>query len=370
MEWNWPRRLAAITGLALLAACGTPEPIKLGFISGQTGRFADLGTEGLHGAILAVEWRNAQGGVRGRPVSLLIRDDQHRPDQARLAVQSLVKEDVAAIIGPMTSAMAVEMIPLANESQTVLMGGTIVTERVSARDDYFLRAIASTRLYAAFSAREHRRITQANRALVIYDLANREYAEDWARDYAAEFARIGGQPVKLVAFDSRTTLDVSQLVEGALAESPDLITLACSPGSAVNLIHGIRQRNPQVRLAGSAWTASTSLPDSAERAGEGMLVEQYHNIADQSERYRRFRDDYRTRFRRDPDYAAVISFDATNIVMDGLQANPDRASLKETLLKQGHFRGLQGDIVLDRYGDAERRAFMSEIRNLRYQALN
>lgn len=355
--------------LVLVTACGPREPIKLGFVSGQTGRFADLGSGGLHGAILAVEWRNAQGGVAGRPVTLMIRDDQHRAEQARLAVHALIQEGVAGIVGPMTSAMAVEILPLADDAALPVMGGTVVTNRILGRDDYFLRAIASTREYATHSAALHRRETGAHRAVVLFDLANREYAEDWAHDYATEFQRRGGQPVRLISFDSRIIHDLSQLVENALAEDTELIVLACSPASAIQLVHAIRQRDAQVRLAGSAWTAAANLPASLGPAGEGMLVEQYYNVADSSPLFQRFKEEYTRRFGQPPDYAALIGFDATSIMLDGLAANPRRNGLREALLARQSFHGLQGEIVLDAHGDARRPLFMSVIRDARYQVL-
>lgn len=355
--------------LMLLAACGEREPIKLGFVSGQTGRFSELGSGGLQGAILAVEWRNAQGGVGGYPVLLLIRDDQHRIEQAREAASSLITEGVVGIVGPMTSAMAVEIIPLANAAETTVVGGTVVTNQVSGRDDYFLRAIASTREYATHSAAVHRRVSGASRAAVLYDLANREYAEDWARDYGREFERLGGQSVRLIGFDSRIIHDLSQLVERALEGDTELIAMACGPASAIQLVHAIRQRDAKVRLAGSAWTAAASLPASLGPAGEGMLVEQYHNIADQSPLFQRFKEEYTRRFGYAPDYAAMIGFDATSIMLDGLALNPKRKGLRDALLEQRHFHGLQGEIVLDAHGDAQRSPYMSIIHAARFQAL-
>lgn len=73
-----------------LCTCTDPTPLKIGFIAGLTGRFADLGTSGRNGAMLAVELQNAQGGIRGRPVTLLIRDDEHDPLHARQVFGSLM----------------------------------------------------------------------------------------------------------------------------------------------------------------------------------------------------------------------------------------------------------------------------------------
>lgn len=60
--WVW-----AIIGLsiAVLLGCEPPEPIRIGFVGGTSGRVADLGIAGRDAVLLAVELRNQSGGVAG-----------------------------------------------------------------------------------------------------------------------------------------------------------------------------------------------------------------------------------------------------------------------------------------------------------------
>lgn len=106
--WVW-----AIIGLsiAVLLGCEPPEPIRIGFVGGTSGRVADLGIAGRDAVLLAVELRNQSGGVAGRKVKLLIKDDQQSPEVARRAVRDLIEQGVVAIVGPMTSAMAIAWCP-------------------------------------------------------------------------------------------------------------------------------------------------------------------------------------------------------------------------------------------------------------------
>jgi branched-chain amino acid transport system substrate-binding protein len=196
--------LALLLLSGLLASCGNEGPVKLGFIGGLSGRFADLGTAGRNGAIIAVDWRNARGGVGGRPVVLLIRDDEHLPGTARDVFGSLVDENVSAVVGPMTSAMASEILPLADRAKMVLVGGTIVSDRFNGKDDYLIRVIAGSRHYATMLARLIQQPGAPGDTEVFYDLANRDYAEEWARSFALEASRLGNPSVHLHAFDGRS----------------------------------------------------------------------------------------------------------------------------------------------------------------------
>lgn len=356
------RRAALFTAAMALGACGPRQALKLGFISGQTGPFSDLGAAGLNGAILAVEQRNAQGGVGGHPVKLLIRDDEHNPVKAQAAFHSLLQEAVVAVLGPMTSAMAIELAPLANQAKVVLMGGTVVTHRLSGLDDYFLRAIASTPYYAAYTAAVHHRHFKAARVAVVFDAANRDYAENWARDYANELARLGGVQAQIIEVDSRTPRDMALLAARILASRPELVTFATSARTAGIQMREIRQKDERARFAASAWAANHLLLETAEQAAEGALVEQYHDVAGASPAYKAFVQIYLQRFKLRPDYAAVIAFDATSIVLDGLSLNPRREGLKQALLNQRRYTGLQVPVELDRHGDASRAAFTTLVR--------
>ena len=89
-------RILARSGVMLatlmLAACSPPAPIALGFVGGTSGRAADLGVAGRDAVQLAVDLRNRSGGVAGRQVKLLIRDDEQQPDVAQRVVRELIDQ--------------------------------------------------------------------------------------------------------------------------------------------------------------------------------------------------------------------------------------------------------------------------------------
>lgn len=64
---------------ALLGCDESKEQLRIGFVGALTGRYSDLGVSGRDGIILAVEERNRQGGLLGRPIELLSRDDRQDP---------------------------------------------------------------------------------------------------------------------------------------------------------------------------------------------------------------------------------------------------------------------------------------------------
>ena len=139
------RYCALLALVCVLTACSKPEPIKIGFVAGLTGRVADLGTSSLNGAVLAVEQCNAAGGVAGRPVELIVRDDGQNSGAARQAVKELIDAKVEAIVGHVTSSMSMASITQANEAKLVMISPTVTTAELSGKDDYFFRVLNATR---------------------------------------------------------------------------------------------------------------------------------------------------------------------------------------------------------------------------------
>ncbi len=80
------------------------KPIKIGFLGPLSGPFTPWGDGHLKGAKMAVEEINANGGVGGRKLELVIRDTKNNASEAATVFEELVfQEGVIAVIGPVSS---------------------------------------------------------------------------------------------------------------------------------------------------------------------------------------------------------------------------------------------------------------------------
>ena len=93
------------------------EPIKIGILTSITSNFAPWGLQVRDGAQLAVDEINAAGGVDGRPLELVIEDDQNSPEEAVPAYERLVEEGVVAVGGIISSSVGGATAPLAESNQ-------------------------------------------------------------------------------------------------------------------------------------------------------------------------------------------------------------------------------------------------------------
>lgn len=84
------------------------DPIKIGLNYPETGRYQYLGLQQRMGAFLAVEKINAEGGVLGRPLELVIRNTHLKPSRGVANVADMVENhDVQMIFGGVSSAVAI-----------------------------------------------------------------------------------------------------------------------------------------------------------------------------------------------------------------------------------------------------------------------
>jgi branched-chain amino acid transport system substrate-binding protein len=153
--------LPGLIGLAfaatLLASPGAhaADPIKIGLVTALSGQSARAGEALTRGATIAIEEINAKGGVLGRPLELVRRDDESNPAKGLIAARELIqREKVVALVGGLDTPVALAIVPFVNNAKIPFVdpwaAGTNITQngaaenyvfRVSAMDDEVDKAI-------------------------------------------------------------------------------------------------------------------------------------------------------------------------------------------------------------------------------------
>lgn len=356
--------------VGLGTACAPREPIRIGFLGGISGRVADLGIGGRNGATLAVELRNQAGGIQGRTIELIAEDDQQDPEVAKQAVARLIERQVVAIVGPMTSAMAMATVPLVNQAQVLMISPTVTTKALAGLDDHFLRVIDSTTAYAGKSAAYHASEQASRRVAVALDLRNRAYTESWLQDYQKAFEAAGGALTATVPFSSSDDTRFSLVADELLRSRPDGVLILANSVDTALLAQQIRKRDGRVYINASEWAATERLLELGGQAVEGIVIAQFIDRDSRQPAYLAFRKAYLERFGQEPGFPGLTAFDATNVVLDALAAPAAGQTLKQTTLARQEFAGAQSAIRFDASGDAVRQTYLTTIRNGAFVRLN
>ncbi len=145
-----PRRV--LLALALAGAAGwclpatAQDSIKVGYVGALSGLSAKSGEAITRGLEVAIDDINAKGGVLGKKLVLIKRDDESNPAKGQLAARELIQnEKVAAIFGGIDTPVAMAIVPIANKEKVPYIGtwaaGTGIT-RNGANPNYVFRVSA------------------------------------------------------------------------------------------------------------------------------------------------------------------------------------------------------------------------------------
>ena len=351
-------------------ACSEEPPMKIGFVGGMTGRVADLGIAGRDGVIYAIEEKNQAGGIAGRTLELLVRDDYQDAQRAQRGVAELLEEEVVAIIGPMTSSMALVIKPVIDAGKTVTVSPTVKTDQLSAQDDFFLRVTVPLSSNARLLASQVVNNLHLRQVAIVYDVSNRAFTETWVNYFTGALQELGGEVILKEEFSSSPTVHFLPIAKRIMSSKPEAVLLLSNAIDTALLAQQLNKLGSQMPMFCSEWAFTTDLISFGGRAVDGMSSYHSFNANSEDSRYLAFREGFLQRFGYAPAFASVLAYDAAAFLFAGLEKNPAREGLKKTLLELGSYQGLQSLFKVDRFGDAERKLFLTVVADGQFRVVD
>ena len=111
---------AAAAAFADPAATRAEDTVRIGVSAALTGPAAFVGVSIRRGAEMAVDSLNAKGGIDGKKIELIVRDDEHNPVKTVVNHRELVeREKVVAMLGTTNSAAMLATAPIINDELKV-----------------------------------------------------------------------------------------------------------------------------------------------------------------------------------------------------------------------------------------------------------
>src|SRR5262245_31036064 len=147
-RWRGTTRLPSVVVLLIALTvhpgarpAGAADPILIGEIDSRTGLLASQGLAIAEGVRIAVDDVNAAGGVGGRPVRLLERDDEGKAERAIAAAEELVaRHGVVALVGGYVDSLVGPVSEVAERARVPYLAAASLDERLTARGyRYFFR---------------------------------------------------------------------------------------------------------------------------------------------------------------------------------------------------------------------------------------
>ena len=221
-QWIRSRALswvaAAITSGWMLAAPAHAQDIKVGFNADQSGTaVAELGIAARHGFDLAIEDINKAGGVLGRKVVGVIRDDTGAPPKSIQNMTELLdSEKVVAVVGPANSGNALAWLHLPQQRKIPVIvpvaTATDITRRYAGEPQNFIYRISMVdREQVALLLAYAVKATKNQKIAFIADSTG--FGQQGVKDLTDVLAMHGQKPVAVEKFGPKDTDMTSQLAK-------------------------------------------------------------------------------------------------------------------------------------------------------------
>ena len=163
------------------------KPIKIGLAVNLSGRGGEAGESIRDGALLAVKEINEQRGINGRHLELLVRDDGNNDEGIKKADESLIDNQVLAIIGHSYSSNTIKAYPIVTARNVVLITAYTAANSLSNKDDLFLRTSVDCRLYGRKAAELLQKKGISSVAFLM-DMTNTAFAIDYVKSVKEQYS--------------------------------------------------------------------------------------------------------------------------------------------------------------------------------------
>jgi branched-chain amino acid transport system substrate-binding protein len=339
------------------------DTIKIGLITPLTGDVKTFGESAKNAFNMALEEYAKAGKYKIEPV---IADDKNDPTEgANAALKLMTQDKVVAIVGPLTSKVAIPVSEIANSNKVPMISGTATNPKVTISDGkrkpYVFRACYTDPFQGTVGANFTLKELKAKTAAVLYDVGN-DYSKGLAEYFRSTFTKGGGN---IVAYESyqKDDVDFSALITKIGMKKPDVIYIPDYYNKVALISKQIREKGLKgVMVGGDGWDS----PELLKIAGGSIVGGYFTNHYSPGRKdaiAENFIRKYKEKFGIVPDTFAALKYDATMMLLSVIDSvkKPSQEEIMKALSTMKNFKGVTGAISFDKNGDAIKSVVMLNV---------
>jgi branched-chain amino acid transport system substrate-binding protein len=363
-----PFRLAAAGLIALGTTCisavaiAQQGPIKIGI---PTSIQLQVGRDTQNAAKMAVEEINAQGGLLGRKLEIVVADETENPEQGIAAIKKLTADDkVDVLIGGYTSGVTLAQLPHISNAKTIYIGigaaSPSITAKVKADYDNYKYIFRVCPINAAHQARA---LVDFINGKLKGDLKYSKIAivgenAKWVQDLVPilkKGAAEGGTDVRLAEFFDTSTSDFSPLFAKVKESGAQYLIVILSHASSDIFVK--QWYDAQVPIPIGGIDVKSQDADFFSRVGGKAISETVALFAIRAPMTPKtipFWDEFVKRFGTAPVYTGIGTYDAVHVYAEAVRrANSLDTDAVIKALEKTDMVGIAGKIQFDEVHDVK-----------------
>ena len=318
---NRMRRALFVALLSIFACSSQSKPVYIGVAGPWKEAFGRMNKQGIDLALAEI---NARGGVRGRPLRIVERDDEGIGSRAAaIAGEFVANREIVAVVGHVTSGAMMAAAPVYKQGLVTAIATTASSPDLSGISEWAFRVITSDSANGIDMAR-FAQTRGFKRVAILYE--NNSYGRGLAESFRRAYS---GQVVALDPIPSEARANLEPYVSYLRVRGPDLVFVAGTDASGRAFLNEARRQNLNSSyMGGDGWT-----PLALDTAiAEGVFVGAPFSAEDPRSEAQQFVRAYREKYHEDPDGNAALAYDATMLLANAIQhVGPSRAAIREWL---------------------------------------
>ncbi|MCR8967703.1 ABC transporter substrate-binding protein [Streptococcus zalophi] len=324
------------------------DTVKIGLNFELTGGVAAYGVPQKNAAELAVEEINAAGGIDGKQIELVSKDNKSENSEAASVTTNLATESkVNAIVGPATSGATAAASPNATSAGVPIVTPSGTQDNLTVNEDgsvqeYVFRATFIDSYQGNVISKFTTDDLKADKVVLYYDNSS-DYAKGIAKEFKATYK---GEIVKELTFQSKDTD-----FQAALTEIKDLDFDAIVMPGYYNetglLTKQARDLGISQPIVGPDGFGDEKF---VELAGNDATKDVYYLSGFSSEisdTATGFIEKYKAKYGEEPSMFAALAYDAVYMVAKATEGAKSSKDIAENLAKLSDFEGVTGSITID-----------------------
>ena len=298
-----------------------------------------------YGIELALAEINAAGGIRGRPLEIVMRDDEGSGAKAAaIAAEFIADERVVAVVGHVNSGAMLAAAKV-YDGDLAAVATTATSPDLTGISPWVFRVISSDSTngldIARFASSRGRR-----RAAILYE--NDSYGRGLTDAFRRSFV---GDVISVDPIFGEGQ-DFEPYIAWYRREVPDVVFVAGTEASGIAVLREARRQGFTADfIGGDGWTGIVA--DTV--ASDGAFVGAPFTASDPRPEAQAFVKAFEQRYKRTPDGNAALAYDATMLVASAIEtAGTDRADVRNhlaQLTERTAHRGVTGMIRFRGDGD-------------------
>ncbi len=352
----------------LTGAAWGQEAVSIGVALPLKGELAESSCEMLRAIQLYVSARNRSGGIDGKRIELVVKDDGNDPDSARRVAERFAREtDVVAVVGHYYSSTAMGAGPVYQREGLVNIVPLANDPRVTAAREWVFSMLPNTTIEGRFMATYIQEVLGGEHVAILAETG--AYGAGLAGAFKERARELGLQIASVSEFDPDRDLppDFARSALMPFRGQLDAVIIYSQTEVGKKIIEQVRNAGIAAPIfSPSAFVEDAKLPDSyAPYDGELLAVSPFlFQIGNQQAT--RFRQTWLREYGERPGTNAALAHDAVRLVAEAVDSvGRDSVAIRRWLAELGRERtpleAVTGPLGFDEHGAMKRPLYVTRV---------